>query len=102
MLCFKLVNELYLLNKKSFLSGSTPCYVFGVLVFSYSHFFLLSSIGGTNVTAEFVNLIDVRGTVTQATTYNKQQDCNKHIAVLGIRGRKCANNNAVGVSLAGC
>lgn len=75
--------------------------VWGFGFFSYSHFFLLSSIGGTNVTAEFVNLIDVRGTVTQATTYNKQQDCNKHIAVLGIRGRKCANNNAVGVSLTG-
>lgn len=39
-------------------------------VFSYSHFFLLSRVGGTNVTAEFVNLIEVRDTVTQATTHN--------------------------------
>lgn len=69
--------------------------------FSYSHFFLLSRVGGANVTAEFVNLIEVRGTVTQATTHHKQQDCNKHIAVLGIHGRKCANNNAAGVSLSG-
>lgn len=42
--------------------------------FSYSHFFLFSRVGGTNVTAEFVNLMEVRGTVTQATTHNKQQD----------------------------
>lgn len=70
--------------------------------FSCSHFFLLRRVGGTTVTAEFVNLIDVRGTVTQAATHNKQQDCNKHMAVLSIHGRKCANNNAVGVSLTGC
>lgn len=70
--------------------------------FPYSNFFLLSRVGGTTVTAEFVNLIEVGGTVTQAATHNKQQDCNKHIAMLSIHGRKCANNNAVGVSLTGC
>lgn len=41
-------------------------------VFSYSDFFLPSRVGVTNVTAVFVNLIEVRSAVTQATIYNNQ------------------------------
>lgn len=51
----------------SFLSERIPCYVF-----SYSDFSLASRVGVTNVTAVFVNLIEVRSTVTQARIRNNQ------------------------------
>lgn len=62
------LNELYLLNKMSFLSGRTACWGF---FFSYSDFFLPSKAGVTDVTAMFVNF-NRRSAVTQATTYIKQ------------------------------